>query len=208
VRADRVQWSLLVPIKRLSIAKTRIALPAASRALIALAMTGDTVSAALACLAVAEVVAITSDEQVGEMLRALGARVVDDVPDSGLNPALAHGALLATSPHVAALSSDLPALRPADLETVLVLAAAQPLAVVADASGRGTTMLAARSTRDFAPSFGVESLAAHLRAGAVDISAGAPASVRHDVDTLADLELAVRLGVGPQTTRAAAAVAD
>jgi 2-phospho-L-lactate guanylyltransferase len=61
---------------------------------------------------VADVVVVTDDERAAATVRACGARTVPDAPDRGLNPALAHGALAAP---VAALSSDLPALRPAEL---------------------------------------------------------------------------------------------
>jgi 2-phospho-L-lactate/phosphoenolpyruvate guanylyltransferase len=205
VRADGDQWSLLVPVKRLESAKTRLALPAPERADIALAMACDTVSAGLACDAVAEVVVITSDPRAHHALSALGARVIDDRPDTGLNPALSHGALSATLPHVAALSSDLPALRPADLGDVLELALATPLAMVADISGLGTTLLAARAVGDFSPRFGVGSRAAHVSAGAIDLSSSAAASIRHDVDTVEALRAAVELGVGAATERALAA---
>jgi len=201
VTADGDQWSVLIPVKRLDIAKTRIAIPAPSRARLALAMAIDTVSAVLACGTVVEVVIITSDARARAVLSALGARVVDDLPDSGLNPALVYGASIAAEMRVAALSSDLPALRSDDLDAALHLAAGHRSAVVADTSGRGTTMLTARTPRDFSPAFGVQSLAAHVSGGAVDISADTAASVRHDVDTLAALQVAADLGLGPATRR-------
>jgi 2-phospho-L-lactate/phosphoenolpyruvate guanylyltransferase len=191
VTADGDQWSLLIPVKRLEIAKTRLKLAAHSRAELALAMACDTVSAALAGVAVAEVVVITSDARAGKALSGRGARVVDDRPDSGLNPALAYG---------------LPALRAIDLDAVLGLAASHQVSVVADASGKGTTLLAASSVDAFAPSFGVESRAAHVGAGAIDLSADAAQSVRNDVDTLDALRAAVALGIGPETARVLAAL--
>lgn len=199
--ADGDLWTLLIPVKRLAIAKTRLALPIAARRELALAMARDTVSAALAGSAVAEVLVITSDDLARVALSKLGARVVDDVPDAGLNPALMHGANLAARARVAALSSDLPALRSADLDAVLTLAAGHHTAVVADTPGTGTTLLAATSTAAFSPRFGADSLSAHLGAGAIDLTAQAAASVRHDVDTLAALRVAVALGVGPETAR-------
>jgi 2-phospho-L-lactate guanylyltransferase len=204
VRADRDQWSLLVPVKRLAVAKTRLALPAPERAEIALAMACDTVSAGLACDAVAEVVVITSDPRARDALATLGARVVEDRPDAGLNAALEHGASAAAMPRVAALSSDLPALRPADLGEVLQLASSHPLAMVADVAGLGTTVLAARAVGGFSPRFGPDSRAAHVSAGAADLSSLAAASVRHDVDTVEGLRAAIELGVGAATALAVA----
>jgi 2-phospho-L-lactate guanylyltransferase len=200
VSGDGDLWSLLVPVKRLDLAKTRLALAADARAELALAMALDTVTAGLATQAVAEVVVITDDQRAARALSALGARVVSDRPDAGLNPALAHGASLAGRPRVVALSSDLPALRSDDLDAVLREAAAHPMAVVADVMGTGTTLLAARR-HVFAPAFGLDSLAAHLAAGAVDLSESAAGSVRQDVDTIAALRSALVLGVGAETTR-------
>lgn len=202
MRADRDQWSVLIPVKRLDAAKTRIAVPATARADLALAMAADTVQAALGADEVAEVIVITSDDRAAGALRALGARVIDDRPDAGLNPALQHGAARAVTSMVAALSADLPALDSADLDRVLSLATDHPVTVVADAGGVGTTLLTARGIENFGPAFGADSRAAHVAAGAVDLTADAAAALRHDVDTLDALEAALALGVGIDTTRA------
>jgi 2-phospho-L-lactate guanylyltransferase len=196
-------WSLLVPVKRLDRAKSRLAVSPAQRAEIALAMAIDTVRAGLSAVAIAEAIVVTDDPRAADALSAIGARVVADIPDSGLNPALRHGASTVTTQRVAALSSDLPALRGADLDAVLGDASAHRRAVVSDMSGTGTTLLAAAVT-DFEPAFGVGSLAAHLTAGAVDLSAIAAPGLRHDVDTVQALRAAIGLGVGPETRRAAA----
>jgi len=73
---------------------------------------------------------------------------------------------------------------------------------VADASGVGTTILIAHSV-ELAPQFQGRSAAAHHASGAVSLSAeaiGSPvADARRDVDTEADLAVAVGLGVGAAT---------
>jgi 2-phospho-L-lactate/phosphoenolpyruvate guanylyltransferase len=206
VSDDGDQWSLLVPVKHLERAKTRLRLPERARADLALAMACDTVSAALAVPGVGEVVVITDDARAGAAVAALGARVVADSPNAGLNPALIHGASLAAFPRVAAISSDLPSLRAADLADVLRLAAEHRTAVVGDAAGTGTTLLAARAASDLAPAFGVGSRDAHVTAGAIDLTADAGPSLRHDVDTLEGLGMAIGLGVGPATTRVLAGI--
>ena len=100
-------------------------------------MAADTVRAAAACPAVAAVVVVTDDPAAARALGALGARVVADEPDAGLNPALAHGAAVAAASWpdrgTAALAADLPALRPAELARGLRAAARWPEAFVADA---------------------------------------------------------------------------
>jgi 2-phospho-L-lactate guanylyltransferase len=201
VRADGDQWSLLIPVKRLDIAKTRLALPEQARTDLALAMACDTVAAALRSTGVAEVVVITNDVDAGAALAALGARVIDDAPDRGLNAAFRHGASVAVSPRFAALAGDLPALRSSDLTDVLNLGATHRVAVVADDAGTGTTTLLATSIDAFAPQFGTASRAAHVSGGAVDLSDFAARSIRHDVDTIDALRIAVEWGVGPATTQ-------
>lgn len=201
---DGDQWSVLIPVKRLLLAKTRLAIVAQARADIALAMAVDTVRAVTAAATVAEVVIITDDERASEALARIDARIVADLPDAGLNPALRHGASVAKTTRIAALSSDLPALRSSDLDAVLAESAKHSRAVVSDLSGTGTTLLAASRAEEFEPAFGIDSLTAHLQAGAVNISDFAAASVRHDVDTLEALRSAVTLGVGVETARAIA----
>jgi 2-phospho-L-lactate/phosphoenolpyruvate guanylyltransferase len=200
------RWTLLVPVKRLDIAKTRLALDSVQRSELALAMALDTVSAALDAELVAEVVVITDDARATRALSEVGARVVTDVPDAGLNPALVHGSQLATHVRVAALSSDLPGLQPRELDDVLRAASHHAVSVVGDTAGIGTTLLAAARAADFAPAFGVDSRAAHVKAGAVDLTDSAGESVRHDVDTIDALREAVRRGVGSRTHAAISAL--
>jgi 2-phospho-L-lactate guanylyltransferase len=199
--ADR--WSLVVPVKRVENAKTRLGLDAASRAALAIAMAVDTVVAALDCELVAKVIVVTDEARARDGLAVVGAQVVADAPDAGLNAALEHGVSVVRGP-VGALASDLPALRPEDLGVVLGRAADHDQSVVGDISGTGTTLLCARSAAHFAPRFGVASLAAHIAAGAVDLTDLAPESVRRDVDTIDALSGVVDLGVGEATKRALA----
>jgi 2-phospho-L-lactate guanylyltransferase len=144
---------------------------------------------------------VTDEPRAAAVGRTLGARIVGDEPDSGLNAALAHGARQAaemTGGPVAALSSDLPALRAAELTAALQAAATVPRAFVADAEGSGTTLLAVREGR-LDPRFGPGSAAAHAAGGAVPLDGDWP-GLRQDVDTPADLQTACRLGAGPRTT--------
>ncbi|MFP8962725.1 2-phospho-L-lactate guanylyltransferase [Streptomyces nanhaiensis] len=203
-------WTLVVPLKPLALAKSRLA-PAAGReprSGLALAFAQDTVAAALDCPAVEDVVIVTDDPRAGAELAALGARIVPDAPGAGLNAALEHGEAVVRSGRpgapVAALNADLPALRPAELARVLDAARAHRRAFLADAAGVGTTLLAA-SGGALAPAFGGASRARHLRSGAVEITLSGVDSVRRDVDTGADLAAALALGVGPHTLRTSAA---
>ncbi|MFD7868276.1 2-phospho-L-lactate guanylyltransferase [Streptomyces sp. NPDC059783] len=198
-------WSLVVPLKPLARAKSRLT-PASGpllRPRLALAFARDTVSAALSCPAVADVVVVTDDAAAAAALAALGARIVPDVPAAGLNAALAHGERVVRTGRpraaVAALNADLPALRPAELSRVIEFAAAFPRAFVTDAEGIGTTFLSAGPGVELRPAFGGPSRTRHLASGAVEITLAGIDSVRRDVDTGADLRAALALGVGPYT---------
>jgi 2-phospho-L-lactate guanylyltransferase len=189
-----------VPVKRLELAKTRLApYGDAHRQELALAFAADVV---LAAAEVARVLVVTDDARAAELLRGLGARVVADDPDAGLNPALQHGAELlredAPDLAVATLSADLPALLAPDLAAVLARVPQDGRGFVTDLVGTGTTLLAAGPGVLLDPSYGPGSRARHLSSGAVELVA--PESVRRDVDTPDDLEHAVALGVGPHTT--------
>ncbi|MFI6520242.1 2-phospho-L-lactate guanylyltransferase [Spirillospora sp. NPDC050679] len=207
--APSLQWSLVVPVKVLARAKTRMAAAAGPhREALALAVATDTVGAALRCARVRDVIVVTDDPLAAAELSALGARVVPDEPDAGLNPALVHGAGRGRerSPDagVGALSADLPALRPEELARVLDAAADAPEAFVPDAAGIGTTLYTARPGVPFAPAFGGESRAAHRSRGARELLLDGIDSVRRDVDTLDDLKAALALGLGPRTAAVAA----
>jgi len=200
------RWAIVVPVKRLAVAKTRLAERAEVRADLALAMALDTVAAAHAAVAVAQVVVVTDEPSAAEAVTRMGALVVADAPDAGLNPALVHGARAAADldPRlaVAALSSDLPSLRSGDLDGVLEVALLHDRCLVSDADGTGTTLLAARDAGSFTPRFGPSSRQAHLDSGAYDATVDAAPSLRRDVDTPDDLRAAVELGIGPATSAA------
>src|SRR4029077_5710756 len=89
-------WSVLMPVKVLAQAKSRLAglagLAGPRRGEFALALASDTVTAVLGSDAVARVIVITDDQAAAAALGALGALVVPDEPRAGLNAALRHGA--------------------------------------------------------------------------------------------------------------------
>jgi 2-phospho-L-lactate guanylyltransferase len=199
-------WSVIVPAKRLSGAKTRLRPLTAggSHEAWVLALLADTVAAASASAAVAGVLVVTDDPEAAAVVRDLGATTVPDEPDRGLNPALSHGARSAGTDAVAALSSDLPALRPDELTAALTAAGRAPRCFVADAAGTGTTLLTAVGV-DLDPRFGPGSAALHEATGAVRLEGPWPGLGR-DVDTAEDLEAAAGLGLGPRTAALLAAL--
>ena len=77
----RFSWTVLLPVKVLARAKSRLAVLAGDRRReLALALASDTVTAVLGCPEVARVVVVTSDPVAGPLLAALGAIVVADEP--------------------------------------------------------------------------------------------------------------------------------
>ena len=229
----RFSWTVLLPVKVLARAKSRLAVLAGDRRReLALAFASDTVTAALACPEVARVLVVTSDPVAGRLLAGLGAVIVADEPadrsatrggaaavaapgvigelgvQDALNAALRHGAAVAArrwpGTGLAALTADLPALSPAELATALRAASPAPAAFVPDAAGVGTTLYAVPPGGEFRPLFGGASRARHAAAGAVELAAGDLTGLRRDVDTPDDLRAALALGVGPFTQAAAA----
>ncbi|MFI6092697.1 2-phospho-L-lactate guanylyltransferase [Streptomyces sp. NPDC051218] len=204
-----MQWTLVIPLKPLERAKSRLTATTGDtlRPGLALAFAQDTVAAAGACPSVRDVVVVTDDGLAGRELAALGARIVRDEPAGGLNAALAHGAaaVRAGRPEaaVAALNADLPALRPLELGRVLDSAARFPRSFLADAAGIGTTLLCAARGLELRPAFGAASRARHMDSGALELRLDGVDSVRQDVDTGDDLRAALALGVGPRTAAAA-----
>jgi len=197
----------VVPVKRLAVAKSRLAAYGEqARRDLALAFAADVVAAALGCALVEQVLVVTDDPDAATALGALGARVAPDDPDAGLNPALEHGAELLRAGHpdlgVVTVSSDLPALTSEDLRAALTAVPAGGRAFVADSAGTGTTLLAASAPATLSPSYGPGSRERHLAGGAVELSG--PAALRRDVDTPEDLRDALLLGVGARTAGVAA----
>lgn len=128
---------------------------------------------------------------------------------AGLQASIARGigfARASGAGPVAVLLGDVPCLRPDDLDAALALAAAHPLAFVADADGTGTTLATALAGVPFEPHFGPDSAREHERAGFVPLVASA--RLRRDVDTLDALEDAIAIGTGAQTAHAVATLAD
>ena len=200
---------LVVPVKRLDAAKTRLR-GAADRGAgdpgahtrLALALAHDTVAAARSASRVRSVLLVSSDPVVAAEFAAIGVEVVPDGPVPGLNPAYAHGAALlrARDPRsaVGALQADLPALTPRELDAALAAAAGRPRAFVADADGTGTVLLVAAPGVALDPRFGAGSAARHAASGAVALAGDWP-GLRRDVDTPADLREATALGLGTAT---------
>jgi 2-phospho-L-lactate/phosphoenolpyruvate guanylyltransferase len=193
-------WTVVIPVKRLSAAKSRLrgAVPAARHGDLALAMVCDTAAAVVAASTVAELLVVTDDPAVAAAVGGLGARVVPDQPGADLNAAMRFGAdeVAGRSRFRAVLAGDLPALRAGHLEAAL--AAVRRRSFVPDAAGSGTVLLAAPPGEPLRPLFGLGSAVAHASSGAAELTGDWP-GLRQDVDTAADLVTVLALGAGRHT---------
>jgi 2-phospho-L-lactate guanylyltransferase len=205
-----MRWSVVVPVKTLGAAKSRL-LPAddPSRPELAIAFLEDALDALNHSEHVERVIVVTDDERVRRLVEGCGAQWMPEAPHFGLNEAAAHGVSQAppNSP-VAVMAGDLPCLTTPAIDLVLSWAADYPRAFLSDAQGIGTTMLFARESADCTPAFGGRSRARHAQLGFTELGLDRPASerellarARRDVDTPVDLWDAIRLGVGPATSR-------
>lgn len=209
-RAEESGIGLIIAVKRLSVAKTRLAsaFPAPLREAVVLAMLVDTITAASAAQGLAHITVVTPDEAAAAAAAELGAEVVEDPTPQGhgdpLNNALAvaERAVAGSTSNIVALQGDLPALQTYELDEAIVAARAHPRSFVADRHGMGTAALFAFGT-GLDPRFGRDSSQRHRQSGALELT-GAWPGLRCDIDTPEDLAVARRLGVGASTTRALA----
>lgn len=200
-------FAALVPVKPPARGKSRLSgLPDDERRALAAAFAEDTIDAARRAAPVAVLMVVTDDHVFAARARSLGCAVLPDGVNGDLNASLVQAAHECgrrwPSYGVAALCADLPALRPDDLAAALAQVPAGGTAFVTDAPGTGTTMYAAGAPDLFDPRFGPGSRAAHLAAGAHEVTGGLT-SLRTDVDDVGDLGRALLLGVGRHTATTA-----
>jgi 2-phospho-L-lactate guanylyltransferase len=202
---------LIIAIKRLSVAKTRLApmfdaLAHGAREELVLAMLSDTITAAAAVPAVRAIIVVTPDDMAADAARSHGAQVLMDPTPVGhvdpLNTALrtAEASIRSRTSNVAVLQGDLPALQSRELAQALSAARAVPRSFVSDRHGTGTAALFAFNA-PLDPRFGPNSARRHADSGAVDLTRPWP-GLRCDIDTQDDLAAAMRIGVGIATKRA------
>ena len=209
-QAEKSGIGLILAVKRLGVAKTRLApaFAAPARESVVLAMLVDTIGAAAAAHNLEHITVVTSDESAAAAAADLGAEVLadptpDDHPDP-LNNALSAAAASvgASVPNIVVLQGDLPALQSYELDEAIAAARHHERSFVADRHGVGTAALFAFGT-ELEPRFGRDSARLHRQSGALELR-GAWPGLRCDIDTPEDLAVARRLGVGPATSRALA----
>lgn len=200
--------ALIVAVKRLTAAKTRLApvFSAHAREGVVLAMLTDTLTAAADVESIGAITVITPDEAAGAAAAELGAdALADPTPDGHGDPlnnaiTVAEREVARLYSNIIVLQGDLPALQARELSEAVAAARQHRRSFVADRLATGTAALFAFGT-PLDPKFGTDSSERHRRSGAIELTGPWP-GLRCDVDTPADLAAARRLGVGAATARA------
>ncbi len=203
--AEGSRWAVVIPVKPASLGKSRLSVAGVDRIALARAIALDTIAAAAACPAVAQVFVVTDDGGLVALASGItGLRFIAESQTPGgprgIDAAVALGAEAAGErmPR-AALLGDLPALRPADLTDALAAAASVDRGVVSDGESVGSTLVTARAGVAWASAFGVDSFARHLALGCVALGIPDASTLRRDVDTAEQLAAAEALGLGART---------
>lgn len=201
-------WAVVVPVKDLMLAKTRLNV-GAYRPQLALAFARDTVAALGRAHNVGAIYVVSSDPAVRTTLQRPDVCFLHDRA-GGLNRTLATALAAAhartATPNLAVVMADLPALRPEHFVRAGAAALRSPRSFVIDADGHGTTALFL--TGDATPStpcFGPDSHLEHARSGAVALAVDGIDGLRRDVDLLEHLDAARRLGLGAHSSAVLAA---
>lgn len=209
-------WTVVVPVKSLARAKSRLGStlsPEQRRALV-VAMATDVVTACLECPSIAVVRVVSADPDVAALAADLGAEFVTETghltagcpaatsQSDPLNAALAD-ALTGLTGAVAVVAADLPELDSRILTRILDSASQHRHSVVVDHRGEGTTMAMWTAGTDRVCLFGPGSAANFLRQGAVTLSvdehSGGAAS--RDVDVPSDVIRLAGRQVGVATAK-------
>jgi 2-phospho-L-lactate guanylyltransferase len=207
VKAD-LRPTVILPVKPWHMSKSRLELGAGARRLLARAFTLDVLEAVGASTHAAKVIVVTAEPELSSARVRLDTRFVADRPAvsrDGLNSAIATGLRAAArwrpdSP-VLVLPADLPALTGRVLDETVDLMSVHDSAFVPDASGDGTTLSWGASPEHLKVAYGAGSAERHSALGARAV-VEADLRARLDVDTVGDLALARRLGVGSRTAGA------
>lgn len=161
-------WAL-VPVKPFGGSKGRLAplLSRGERALLARAMLQDVLFSLTSAPSLAGVTVLTRDPDAAAIAAAAGAGVVEDDCDAGLAASLTNalGRLPAGGDAgVLILPADIPAIRAADVEAIVMSNLARPAVTLVAADDGGTNALGCSPAKAIALQFGPGSFRRHLQA--------------------------------------------
>lgn len=217
-------WTIVVPVKSLDRAKSRLApsLSRDARRELVLAMAADVVAVCRNTPQVSAVRVVGSDPEVAQLAGILGARFVGDpgrvstelgepvpaehgaVSEDPLNTALDH-AMAGVQGPVGVITADLPELDARLLSRILDSAGRHRHSVVVDHLGRGTTMAFWTGPASRVCRFGVDSADRFRRLGGavvVSVDDSHWGTAARDVDTARDLADLAGRHMGAATRRA------
>ena len=191
---------LLVPVKPLAAAKSRLRGAHADHDGLVLALMQDSLAAALAAGPVVHTLVVSPDDRVARLAERAGAGACAASTGS-LNADLRMAAELVgrrcTRAAIGVLPADLPALRTSDLEAAIGAAEGRR-SFGPDREGTGTTLLLSGRGLPLDPRYGPASATRHIDSGAHRL-VGSWSSLACDVDAPADLAAAASLGLGRRT---------
>jgi 2-phospho-L-lactate/phosphoenolpyruvate guanylyltransferase len=169
--SDKTRAWAVVPVKRFSIAKSRLAtvLGAFERAELAQLMFEDVLDALALCKEfLAGVIVVTLDKSAATLARSCGAMVAFDTADNGINAAVRlaiHRIDRSRSDGVIIVPSDIPQLSMDGIfKAVTAIFAPRTLAIVPATEDGGTNLLACRPADVVPLHFGPHSFDQHCRA--------------------------------------------
>lgn len=199
-------WTAVVPVKRWALAKTRMDGGVQMRESLARAFAFDVVAVLSEVVSIEALVIVTDERGLASFGRQLGASIVEDralLSADPLNRAVglgrSHAAAIRPHSPIVVVPADLPALTARTMDQALQVLTGWESSFVPDASGVGTTLLAASAPSLLRPAYGPASARLHVAQGAKMIVDVDP-RVRRDVDTVQHLQDAEALGLGPRTT--------
>lgn len=185
-------WTVL-PVKRLDLAKQRLApvLSNAERMMLARTMLHDVLLTLSATPELRGIVVVSGDRMAEELAKQFDARVAGDLSETGVNDAIRQG-MKHLSPNAAVLvvPADVPFATVGELQAVIANLQQHPVVLSPASSDGGTNALAMRSADLIAPSFGEDSYARHqAQARQKNLSCGVVRSsgLGHDIDRPEDL---------------------
>lgn len=187
-------WAL-IPIKRFDQAKSRLSplFGPAERAMLAQAMLGDVLEAIGGATVFSGILAVTGDAQAAARAREVGAAVLDDPHDAGINDAVRLGIGWLSrrgADAVAVVPADIPFTTADELDAVAAALGAGDAVLVPATRDAGTNVLAMAPPDLLPPRFGPGSFARHseaaLAAGVKPTVLSLPGAGR-DIDVAGDL---------------------
>jgi len=186
-------WAI-VPVKRLGLAKQRLApvLSRSERAELARTMLHDVLTTLCATPQLAGIVVVSGDPAVAKLAKLFDARIGDDIMESDINAAVQQGLrmLEASSAGALIVPADVPFATAGDLQAVIRELDHYPVVLVPALSDGGTNTLAMRRPDLIAPSFGDDSFARHqalARDAGVSCGVVRREGLGHDIDYPKDL---------------------